>query len=213
LAGLDVGYVSAEREHVPTEQLALCAGRFLRVTRGAPRQEIPLVVGVGRVRKPTPRPDVVYVELLAVVSLRFPAIPAPVAVALANALGTSFPIGREWRKRIAPVLRVSSARMVRGGATTAAERGFVTPVPWARDWRAAGPTWENDPPNWPGPRPVSGVPDVRSPEGAVSTEPGTAQEPRASPQRSASHYAALRRYGFPRNSESIWRNSRADWSS
>ena len=146
----------------------------------------------------------VHVELLAVLLLRFPAIPAPVAVALANALSTSFPIGWEWRKRIAPVLRVSSARMVRGGASSTAECRFVTPVPWTHNWRAAGPTWENDPPKWAGLRPVSRVPNVQSTEGTVSKEPGTTQEPRASPQRSASHYAALRRCGFARINERTW---------
>ncbi len=106
---LDARHVSVEREQVSAEQLAFCSGRFLRVTRRAPRQEIPLVVGVGRVRKPTPRPDVVHVELLAVLLLRFPAIPAPVAVALANALGARLPIGREWREGTGRMLRVSGA--------------------------------------------------------------------------------------------------------
>lgn len=97
--------------------------------------------------------------------------------------------------------------MIRGGTGIAAERQPVASVPWALDRRTASPTRENDPSRWAGPRPESSVPGGCSVERAVRPERGT------TPERRASHYAALWRYGFARIKESIWRNSRVDWVS
>lgn len=212
-AGFDRCKVSAERQHVSAQQFALGPSRFSPVTSVATAREIPLLTRLSRVRKPSPRPDVIDVEFVTVPALCLSAIPASVAIALANALGSLVPIRWKRWKGIASVLRVSRARMVRGGADDAAECRLVASVPRAPYRSTASSTRENGPSQSTGARRLSRVRGEGSAEGAVLAERGTALERSASPERGTSHYAALLRCGFARINESILRKPRVDWFS